>query len=423
MNKVRRIIMLRYPVAKAADRPTTGNSGASMDVHRSDRTGKPHVAVVMGSAAQRARVSSTLASLYRLVEYSDLSRAMAGLRACAPRLALVGEELAAGSGFDLVRVLRLDPSLTALPVVMVVAADNEATLEKVVQCGANGHLACPYSRSALIATVSGLLNRRVEGGWQTLSPLQRQALTGTLELFNGIADGIGDGEPIRYQAVSDACEPLVEAVANDEFRGILNGVRDHDNYTFAHSMRIATFLALFGFNIGLSKNEQIILASGGLLHDVGKTAIPFEVLNKPGRLDPAEFAVMKGHVTATVGYLKGFADLPKGVITIAAQHHERLDGSGYPLGLAGNQLDRLARIASIIDVFGALTDRRIYKEGMGAEAALNFIMNEMGAQLDLKLLGLFRQMLLDATREVRPERRLISSASEARIPAIVGGAV
>ena len=106
---------------------------------------------------------------------------------------------------------------------------------------------------------------------------------------------------------------------------------------------------------------------------------------------------MKRHVTASVAYLQRCHDLPKGILTIAAQHHEKLDGSGYPLGLAGNKLDRLARMASIIDVFTALTDRRVYKPAMKPETALKIMADEMASHLDITLLGLFRQMLLDAT--------------------------
>ena len=393
-----------------------------MDVHRSDRTGKPYVAIVMGNAAHRAQIASGIKSFYRFAEYPDMLRAMAGFRAFMPRVALVSEELSASSGFDFVRMLRLDPNLAAVPILMVVAKDDDATRDSIAQCGADSLMVSPCSRSTLITTIAGLLNRGVERNWQTLHAVQRQALTGTLDLFNGIANGICGAEPILYDAVSNACDPLVEAVANNDFRDILLGVKEHDNYTFAHSMRVATYLALFGSSLHLPKDEQVILASGGLLHDVGKMAIPHELLNKPGRLSEAEFAVMKGHVNASVGYLSGCPGLPKGIITIAAQHHEKLDGTGYPLGLAGNKLNRLARIASIIDVFGALTDRRVYKQAMAPEAALNLMVNEMASHLDMKLLGLFRQMLLDATREVSPKRRRTSPDREPRESVAVGSA-
>jgi HD-GYP domain-containing protein (c-di-GMP phosphodiesterase class II) len=362
------------------------------------RTGKPYIAIVIGDATQRSWAASCLMSFYRFTEYTDMSRAMEGCRACLPRIILVSEKLSLGSGFDFVRMLRLDPDLASVPVLMVVARDDKATRDQVALSGAENCLVSPCTRSALVTAVSGLLNRRVERQWKTLHAVQRQALTGTLELFNGIADSIGNGEPVLYHAVS-ACEPLVEAVANNDFKGILRGVRSHDNYSFAHSMRVATYLALFGSHLHMSKNEQIVLASGGLLHDVGKMSIPHEVLNKPGRLTEAEFEVMKGHVAASEKYLLACADLPKGIITIATQHHETLDGTGYPLGLTGNKLNQLTRMASIIDVFSALTDRRVYKPPMGAETALALMAGDMASRLDLKLLEMFRQMLLDATDE------------------------
>jgi putative nucleotidyltransferase with HDIG domain len=339
-------------------------------------------------------------SFYRFAEYPDISQAIVGCRARVPRLILVSEEFSGNTGCDFVRMVRNDRQLAAVPIVMVAVSDDEATRDRVTQCGAESLLVSPYSRSALITAISGLLNRRVEQKWKNLPEPQRHALISTQDLFNGIADGIGNGKPVAYRDVSDACGSLVEAIANDDYKAILHGVRDHDNYTYAHSMRVGTYLALFGFNLGLPKDEQIVLASGGLLHDVGKMSIPYEVLNKAGRLTPAEFEVMKGHVTASVTYLQGCPDLPKGVITIAAQHHEKLDGTGYPFGLAGNQLNRLARMAAIIDVFSALTDRRVYKPAMDAEAALHLMADEMASHLDMKLFHLFRQMLLDATRAV-----------------------
>jgi putative nucleotidyltransferase with HDIG domain len=371
-----------------------------MDVYSPKRMGKPYIAIVVGDATQRSHVASSLMSFYRFAEYPDISPGLSGFRGRVPRLALVSEQLAGSNGFDFVRMLRLDLKLESVPVVMLVAEDDQPTRDKVVRCGADDLVSLPFTRKALLTTISGLLNGRVERQWRTLHPDQRAALAGTLELFNGIADGITNGEPIAYETVSDACKPLVAAVGSNDFRGILDGVRDHDNYSFAHSMRVATYLALFGFNLSLSKQEQLVLAGGGLLHDVGKMSIPHEVLNKPGRLNAAEFAVMKGHVLASVAYLRECSHLPKGIITIAEQHHEKLDGSGYPFGLSGNQLNRLARMASIIDVFSALTDRRVYKPPMEPETALAVMVGEMSSHLDMKLLKLFRQMLLDATREM-----------------------
>ncbi|KIM00507.1 HD domain protein [Paramagnetospirillum magnetotacticum MS-1] len=139
-----------------------------------------------------------------------------------------------------------------------------------------------------------------------------------------------------------------------------------------------------------------MLASGGLLHDTGKISIPHEVLNKPGRLTEEEFSVMKSHVTETIKFLDLAQDIPKPVIVIGAQHHEKIDGTGYPFGLKGAQLNDLARMASIVDVFSALTDRRVYKPPMAAEVALGIMTDQMSRHLDQNFVTLFKTMLLDA---------------------------
>ena len=362
---------------------------------------QPHI-VIAGHWDLRVEIARCLTSFYRFQEYSDISQTLASCRAKAPLLVLVSERLPLTGGYDFVRLLRLEPQLMAIPVVIVVDVDDKNTRDAAMQCGANSIITTPFDRGDLVTKVSGLVNRGVEHKWKRLQPLQRQALTETLKLFNGISSFISEGRPIQYQTVCDACDPLVEVVAKGNYKSMLRGIRDHDNYSYTHSMRVATYLALFGHNLGLPRSEQTLLAAGGLLHDLGKMAIPHEVLNKPGRLDDEELAIMRGHVPATVDYLKQWPDLPKGVMTIAAQHHEKLDGTGYPAGLAGSQLNRLARMAAIIDVFTALTDRRCYKPPIEPETALNIMVGEMSSHLDTKLLGLFRQMLLDATRTVRP---------------------
>lgn len=354
------------------------------------------VAIIDGNERHRAQFSSALLSFYRMMEFPDSVRAMAGLGIMRPQALVIGEETPIGGGYALVRKLRMLPEYETLPIILIVARDDRNTREAVRQCDASAYLVKPYHRSALVRILSSLTNKDVEQTWETLNPTQRQALKGTLEVFQGISDAIERGEPIPYDGVADTCTPLIKAVNNDEFKQLLNGVRDHDNYTYVHSFRVATLLSRFGHIIGLSESEQLLLTSGGLLHDVGKMSIPHEVLNKPGRLSAEEFEVMKGHVDTSVRCLTASPTIPRSVITIAAQHHEKLDGSGYPLGLTADQLSDLARMAAIVDIFCALTDRRAYKPEMPAEEALDIMKHKMGRHLDGNCLVQFREMLLDA---------------------------
>jgi HD-GYP domain-containing protein (c-di-GMP phosphodiesterase class II) len=280
---------------------------------------------------------------------------------------------------------------------VVLLADNEADpmIEKSKELGANGYLARPYPLRVLISTISNLLNANVEKSWEALPDVQRDALKQSVGVFHDLADVMISGETVQFTDVKNNCQPLVNAIENNDFQGILNGVRDHDDYTYAHSMRVATMLTLLGHAAGFKNDEQLLLASGGLLHDAGKMMIPHNILNKPGRLTDDEFEIMKSHVPETIDYLKTCDNIPKAVFIIAEQHHEKIDGTGYPHGLKGTALNDLARMAAIVDVFSALTDRRVYKEPMEASKAMHIMTDEMTNHLDPHYVKMFRGVLID----------------------------
>ena len=360
------------------------------------------VAIVDANPVHRTAVVAALLSFYRVVEYAEGYQALAAFRRWRPDLLLVGERTSPLSGAELVGLVREEERFEPMPIIVIADDAEVGKLETIHRCGATTHLVKPYWRSTLIKTISSLLNAGVEREWESLPPLQREALKGTINVFNDISDVIDQGQPIAYATVSGACRSLVEAVNRNDFKTILHGVRDHDNYSYVHSLRVATLLCTFGHTIGLPKSDELLLASGGLLHDVGKMSIPHEVLNKPGQLTDAEWQVMKSHVSHSVNYLRRQHDIPHAIITIAEQHHEKLDGSGYPNGLAGGQLNELARMASIVDVFSALTDRRVYKPPIAIESVLAIMTHEMAHHLDGHLLHMFGEMLLDTVADDPP---------------------
>ncbi|MGE5505098.1 MAG: HD domain-containing phosphohydrolase [Actinomycetota bacterium] len=354
------------------------------------------VGVVDTSEKHRVQVEQALTSFYRVASWADTGIAMTALRKTPPCAVVVDRGAGPQDALDFVREMRRDPVFTDVPVIFTSNGEDGGIRGLAATAGADAFLLKPYRRSALIGAITQQINRAVERKWDTLPTLQRSALVNTMDVFNSISDVIEKGEPIAYASVTQACGPLVEAVGMREYKGILNGVRDHDNVSYAHSLGMATLLLLFGYTIGLKGNDLSLLGSAGLLHDVGKMSIPHEVLNKPGSLTGEEFERMKSHVAVTVDYLRKCDDLPRNVLMIAEQHHERLDGSGYPSGLKGAELNELSRMAAIVDVFCALSDRRVYRPAMDAEDALHVMTEEMPGKLDMQLLSLFRDMLLDA---------------------------
>ena len=357
------------------------------------------IAVIDTNAAFRKEVAQALISLYSVVEFSDINQAVDEMRHNPPAVILVDEKIVPGGGYRFIARLKHEPTLAAIPTVITLSAEALKMGEDFRKNGADGALTKPFRRSVLIKTITALVNKNVEAGWEKLPERDRTTLKGTVEAFNNISDYIAAGEQVPFNSIQDACAPLVDAVAKNDFKGILNGVKQHDNYSYVHSLRVATLLSLFGHTLGLSSDDQLMLASGGLLHDAGKISIPHEVLNKPGKLTEPEFEVMKSHVTETIKFLNLTPDMPKPVIIIGAQHHEKLDGRGYPYGLKGAELNDLARMASIVDVFSALTDRRVYKPPMEAEVALDIMTNQMSNHLDQHFVAMFKTMLMDAVIE------------------------
>ncbi|MDA8231076.1 MAG: HD domain-containing protein [Magnetospirillum sp.] len=370
---------------------------AGLAAYERKESRKVVVAAIDGSASHREQVGTALTSFYRVAAFEDGDLAVSELIRMPPCVILVDETAPPYGGARVIERLRKMPALAGVPIIYTTRNDRVTLAHDVRQMGADAFLIRPYRRSALIRSVSRLVNKSTEAKWERLAPESRECLRKTVDLYNGISDVIDKDEPISYGDVKRACEPLLAVVQTSTYKSMLAGVRDHDNYSYVHSMRVATFLSVFGHAIGLKDGDLMVLATGGLLHDLGKMQIAHEVLNKPGKLEPEELEIMRSHVIRTLDVLDGCPDLPKGVMTIAGQHHEKLDGTGYPCGLKGSQLNELARMASIVDVFSALTDRRVYKPPMPPEEALGIMTAGMGNHLDRDLLARFRDVLLSAS--------------------------
>ena len=192
------------------------------------------------------------------------------------------------------------------------------------------------------------------------------------------------------QDVSDKI--LLDVVQRKENLIQLTDIRLHDTYTFAHSVNVAILSAMLGALCHYSKSDLLLLTLGALLHDLGKIRIPYDLLNKNGRLSDNEFSVIKSHPEEGARRIRAMgSELPSpGVLAaIAGQHHEHMDGRGYPKGLVGDQIHRFARIAAIADVYDALTSERPYKKAYTPSVAHNIMVNVNIGQFDTELLRLF----------------------------------
>lgn len=171
-------------------------------------------------------------------------------------------------------------------------------------------------------------------------------------------------------------------------------MRSYDDLTYTHSVNVALMCHIMGRWLGLSEEDMQVLSLCGLLHDVGKVDIPQEIITKPGRLTKEEFDVIKEHP------VKGYKILEKQAIderikAAVFMHHEKCDGTGYPKGLKGEQIDDFAKIVTIIDVYDAMTANRIYRKGMCPFKVVEALIDEGFEKYDPKYLLLFLERITE----------------------------
>ena len=179
-----------------------------------------------------------------------------------------------------------------------------------------------------------------------------------------------------------------EAIAID-----IRELKVSDEYTFRHSVEVATISMVIGKKLGLDNTSLHELGVAGLLHDIGKSKIPTEILNKPGKLTDEEFAVMKLHSTYGYNLLKEKKQFSAQILLGVLQHHEKLSGKGYPMGHKSPMIHLYGRIIAVADIYDALVTKRPYKEPYSQREAMEILL-AMGDDLDLQILNAFKKSII-----------------------------
>ncbi|MFD2178227.1 HD-GYP domain-containing protein [Veronia pacifica] len=169
----------------------------------------------------------------------------------------------------------------------------------------------------------------------------------------------------------------------------INGIREKSTYLLEHSLGVAFHLVNFGRYMGFDKPLLEDLAIGGLIHDIGKVMIRDEVLNKPGKLTDDEFVHMKEHQVLSQPILNSMTSLSQISRDVSLMHHEKLDGTGYPNRLKGDEISSVGRMSAIVDIFDALTTDRVYKPAMSPSEAFKVMISLTPFHLDTDLLKSF----------------------------------
>ncbi|OFI05880.1 cyclic di-GMP phosphodiesterase response regulator RpfG [Clostridium acetireducens DSM 10703] len=217
----------------------------------------------------------------------------------------------------------------------------------------------------------------------------------TMKSMSNVVKGIHScrGKQIRESLVS--IEELINYIIDlGDVNKSLYDIKTYDNYTYLHCLDTCVMGAFLGISSGLDEYELRELGIGAVLHDIGKTKVPIKIINKKGKLTDEEFNEIKNHTIYGGEMLKKNFIMSYPIIDIVEQHHERIDGRGYPYGLKGNEISKFAKIVSICDVYDAVSTDRSYRKRFGPNESYELILSGAGTSFDKDLVQNLRKHLL-----------------------------
>jgi putative nucleotidyltransferase with HDIG domain len=209
-------------------------------------------------------------------------------------------------------------------------------------------------------------------------------------MFSAAATGL----PIDIQSARSGGSHIADCIAESGLADWLTTVRRHHEGTYQHCLLVTGIAVDFGLSLGVPKADVERLYSAAMFHDVGKAKIPLEVLDKPGKLDDRERALIETHPAAGFDVLRDNDQISPEILDAVRHHHEYLDGSGYPDGLANGSIKDIVRMLTISDIFAALIENRRYRAPMSREDAYG-ILRSMEGKLEKPLVAAFRNVALN----------------------------
>lgn len=269
---------------------------------------------------------------YHIIEASSGEEALSWVRRGGVDLVLLDIVMPGMDGFELCGIIKENDSTRMIPVVMITGLSDTESKVKSLDAGADDFLSKPLNRLELIARTKSLIRSK------------------------RLNDKLVNTENVLY--------------------AFAHAVESKDAYTEGHIQRVAGLAVSLGEKMDLGSHKLDALHLGGVLHDIGKIGIPNHVLNKPGKLSCEEWDIMKGHPCAGYRIALPLQSTLGDAVDIIRHHHEKLDGSGYPDGLSGDEIPLTTRIVTVVDTYDALTTDRPYRKGMDRQKAIDILLTE-----------------------------------------------
>ena len=286
---------------------------------------------------------------YEVFTASEGISTLAQIEEKKPDLIILDNYMPGMSGSEICRAVKSEEKTRLIPVVMLTGYTETPDKLEAIEAGADDFVNKPYKAVELTTRIKSLL---------------------------------------KVKALNDELDTAEEVIF-----ALARAIVAKNKYMQGHTERVSQFAVVVAHHIGLSEQEQSALYKGGILHDIGKIAIPDAILNKPGRLTEEEFGIIRTHPDRGQQICQPLNSM-RAALPVIRHHHEKLDGSGYPDKLSANSVPVLARIMAIVDVYDALTSTRSYRAEMSQEQAFSILDDEaVKGWWDKKILKEFKRLV------------------------------
>lgn len=260
----------------------------------------------------------------------DILKIMEGVD--KPDLLVMDLEMEEPDAIQICRTLKANPDMSKIPILILTHVTDPEVQKQAIEARCDDLLVQPVTPHIVLARALSLIRIKL------------------------LTDDLDDAESVLYT--------------------LARTIEAKDRYTLGHADRVAAYAMELGRKLGVNSDEIRILRKGGMLHDIGKLAIPDEILTKPGKFTPDEFSVMKRHPVLGCDICEKLKTI-RDALPIIRHHHEKLDGSGYPDGLKGAAVPPLVRVVTIVDIYDALRSKRSYKDAFPIDKTFQIMWEEV----------------------------------------------
>jgi len=348
-------------------------------------TVSPRILIVDDEVEITEILADLLSEEYECLRAASAEEALAHLHGSQFQLVISDITMPGMSGLDMI------PHVKALsPDTVVVMISGMQTVESAIgalRLGAFDYLMKPFD----LRQVEAVVKRALEH-YDLVTAKQR---------YENHLEELVEQRTAELDRTLDSLEDAYRST----LKALTTALETRDQETHGHSERVVSYSLRLGREYGLSRDEMKALEFGSLLHDIGKIGVPDSILRKPGKLTEEEWVLMREHPSHGQQILRGI-DFLQGAARVVAQHHEKWDGSGYPLGIREGDIDVCARIFQVADAFDAITSDRVYRRGKSYEAASQELDEWAGRQFDPKVVEAFHRVPKDDWEELHRQSLL-----------------